>query len=485
MTAVRALLTTAYQRLSAWAKWCYRYPLAMGVLLSLISGLYLIADYGVINRSALSMLWQLQQPTPVASTPFAALILTISQVFHIGVVTAAHALMVVSYALITALLLLIAKRLYFAKISRWALIFLLLAHPSFNDFRAYVIVEPLFWCCWLLAVYVLLVYYRKATVLAIVAWLALFLLATQLTVAAWFWLLLFPFGALVWRPWRSKSVSYALLGYAAIVGVLLFLPVYHGETPIQWFRDTVVNNPSSLSEVLGLNQSNWVKEENTLMAGVFVFSGALSLLLIRTAISFGVVSLGLAIYAVVRRQYQIIDAERLRILQYIIAFDLSISVVLFVLDNDSGSVISFSVCLLLLLLSALGLSYVFKKMHTGRYSRLSVLVIVWCLVAYLASGFIIFGPRKDYLQAAGQYSRQLTDLPLYSNDQFFLFYADKNPDKTSHWEQLQAVSHIQSFYFAYEKNRNRALPKTLQALKPIKTFANRRGDKVLIYRFER
>lgn len=484
MTAlINATLFRLYQVFLPWVQFAYRQPLLSGIFLSIASSIYLIFDYAIVNRSALSLLWQLSHHPSDAKGAFAWLIHQLAPLFNQHIVTAGHCLMIICHAVLMALLLLIAKQLFFSKATRWALILLLLAHPSYNDFRAYIIVEPVFWCLWLSAVYFLLVNYRQRTIATIIVWLLLFLLATLFSVTAWFWLLLFPFGALFWRPWQRKSVAYALLGYALIVSLLLVLPVYQGISPIHWLITTVVKNPHSLIDVLDLNQSNWVKEENSLMASIFVFSGATSLVVIRTLLAFGVACVGLAIYALMRKQYTIIDYDRRRILVYVAIFDWFISVLLFVLDNDSGSIISFSASLLLFLLSALGLSYVFKKIALARYSRLSVLVIVWCIVAYVASGFIIFGPRKDYVREAGEFTQNIADSPVYSNDQFFLFYANKNPSETIGIERLTSDNRATPFYYAYEKNRNRDLPQLLSNLVPMATFSNQRGDKLLIYKF--
>ncbi len=463
----------------------YRFPLYSGICLSMLTSLYLIHDYGVVNRSSLARLWRLQYSDGATHDALDSIILAISTLFRLDVVTSGYVLMVICHALLIALLLAIARLLYFSKLSRWALILLLLAHPSYNDFRSYIIIDPLFWCGWLLAIYLLLANYKKKTVLSIVLWFILFLSLTKISVAAWFWLLLFPFGALLFKPWRRKTVAYALLGYALIVAILLFLPIYGGQSPMTWFVATVVENPNSLVEVLGLDRNTWIKEENTLMAGVFVFSGATSLVMIRSVIVFGAICTVLGWYAVVRRQYQIVDAERFRMLTYVCFFGIFISVVLLVLDKDSGTIVSFSFILLLFLLAALGLSYVFQKMLSGQYSKLATLVIIWCLVAYIASGFIIFGPKKDYLATAGTDGRTYTDYPLYSNDPFYLFYAGKDPSRLSQWQDLEKASAEHSFYYAYEKNRNKPLPETLSALKPIKTYANSRGDKLLLYQFIR
>ncbi len=483
MLSIHTFLAQLLQQyLLPWGKACYRRPLFTGVVLSLLTSLYLIADYAVINRSVLPLLWQLQHGDETSL--FGQLILGVSNLLGVELITAGHWLMVICHAAITALLLLIAKQLFFSKLSRWALIFLLLANPSYDDFRTYIMVEPLFWCCWLLAVYALLTLYKRHTVMAIAIWFTVFLLATELTLVAWFWLLIFPFGALFWRPWRRRSVAYALLGYAVIVGILLLLPVgENGITPLQWWINTLVNRPSSLSDILGLNQSSWVKEENSAMASVFVFSGAISLVVVRTLISLGIVCTGLAVYAVIRRQHKIVDEEHLRILFYLIGFDLFISVVVFVINKDSGSLVPFSICFLLILLAALGLSYVFKKMATARYSRLTVLVIVWCLVAYFASGMIIFGPRRGYVKEAGQYAKTLKELPLYADNALFLYYAGADSGKTTEWKAIQPQLGQQAFYFAYSKHRHKLLNNGLEHYQPLATFGNPRGDKLLIYRF--
>ncbi len=481
---VRHFLASFYQHLVPWAWRAYHRPLLMGVLLSLFTSIYLIADVVVINRSALPLLWQLQRDNLSGVSTFGYLIKQLSIGLGCDLITAGRLLMVTCHALITALLLLMAKRLFFSKMSRWALIFLLLFNPSYDDFRTYLIVEPLFWCCWLLAIYSLLVFYRSHTVLAIGLWFVIFLVATQLTLVAWLWLLLFPFGALFWKPWRRKSVAYALLGYAIIVAGLVLFPFGEGDTLAQSFVRILIENPNSLADVLGLNQSNWIKEENSFMAGVFVFSGATSLVLIRTLIAFGVACTGLAAYAWWRRQYRIVDTEHLRILTYIVIFDLFISVILFVLDKDSGSLAPFSVSLLLFLPAALGLSYLFKHMLAGHYSRLSVLVIVWCLVAYVASSMIIFGPRRGYLYDAGRFAQQqLRDMPLYSNDRLFLYYAGDETGISTDWETLQVAAQEHRFYFAVAKHRRRPVASGLEKYQPIARFHNPRGDSLLIYQF--
>lgn len=466
-------------------QYSYRHPLIIGVLLSVLTSLYLINDYAIVNRSALPMLWSLSESNDQASDIFSYLICMIASTFDCSVVTAAHALMVMLHAILTALLLLMARVLSFSILSQWAVIVLLLAHPNYNDFRAYILPEPLFWCLWLLAIYLLLLFYRHHTVIAIVLWLSIFLIATQLNVAAWFWLLLFPFGAIVWRPWRRKSVAYALIGYAIIVAGLLFLPLNEGVSPIAWFVDNVVKNPARLLDMLSINDSNWVKEENDLMAGVFVFSGASSLVTVRTIISFGIACVLLTIYGAIHKQYRIIESNQRRILVYAVVFDVSISVVLFLLGEDSHSILAFSASFLLLFFAALGLSYIVKNIYAKRYSRLTVLVLVWCFVAYIANGFIIFGPKKSYIKSAGTaFVNDFNGQPIYSNDQFFLFYVKKSPNVTLSVEQAEQLSQFESFYYAYAKNRNHDLPTFLVDKSVVKRYRNRRGDQLILYNLD-
>lgn len=471
----RVLLASIYQR-----------PLLSGVVLSVLTSLYLIYDFAIVNYGALDMLWNIIQhnaspdsvPLRVAGSE---LIAVISAWLSVDVVFAGHFLMVVVHALITAVLLLIARRLEFSQMTQWALILLLLSHPNYNDFRAYIIVEPLFWLLWLAAVYCLLRWYRQRSILAIVLWLSLLLIGTYLSIAGWFWLLLFPFGALFWKPWRRKSVGYTLLGYAVIVGVLLFLPLYQGVSPIEWLMQSVVHNPNPLAEVLSLD-NNWVKEEDRLLSSIFVLSGASSLIIVRLLIMLSIASLFLLVYAVLKKQYSIIESNLLRIMVYAVVFDVFISVVLLVLAKDGESILSFSTVFLCLFFSALGLSYVFKKMRAGHYSRLMVLVIVWCLVAYVANGFIIFGPKKDFLKTAAQeFVATHPTVTVHSNDALFLFYAGRSPDDVIESEYTPLLNSKGSAYFAYSKSRKRDLPQRWQGLTPLATYANRRGDQLLIF----
>lgn len=467
-------------------RWFYQRPLLSVVLLALLSNAYLVSDYAVINRSSLDMLWQLDSGFPVVSghlQELAWLVEHLSTWFSINVVFAGYGLMAVAYTLIAVLMLLIARGLRCSLLTQWALIFLLLSHPSFCDFRSYILIEPIFWVLWLLAVYLLIIGYREHTVWVICAWLVIFLVAGLINIAAWFWLLLFPFGALFWKPWRRRSVSYALLCYAALVAVLLFLPLYQGQSAISYLQETLLNNPDFIANALSLPNNNWVRDGDGLMSGVFVVSGASSLVLIRTLISLSGACLVLLVYAVMKKQYRVLNSDHLRLLIYLIVFDLFISIALLILGQDSESILSFSTCLLLLLFSALGLSYVFKKMATEQYSRLSVLVIVWAMVAYFASGFIIFGPKQEHLKHAGQYfSTHFPNNVVYSNDDYFLFYSGDNPDNTLMPQAAEELSEITDFYYAYNRHRKVNLPTFWARQQPIKRFANRHGDELLIYR---
>lgn len=477
----------AYQeKLTVWLGILFRYPLPLGMILSILTSIYLIYDVAVVNYGSLDMLWNIQQfqkniDHSVLLTPGTEPIAFISNLLGGRVVFSAYLVMVVTHALITGILILMARRLGFSLLTQWAFILLLLSHPNYNDFRVYIIIEPLFWLLWLAAIYCLLRWHRDRSVLAITLWLTLLLIGTYLSVVGWFWLLLFPFGALFWKPWRRKSVAYALLGYALIVGVLLFLPLYQGEAPIQWFMESVINNPNELAQVLSLD-NNWVKEDDHLLSGVFIFSGASSLIIIRLLIMLSIVSLFLLIYAILKKQYQIINHNLLRIIVYAIVFDLFISIVLMILAKDGESVMSFSTVFLCLFFSALGLSYVFKKMQAGHYSRLTVLVIVWCLVAYIANGFIIFGPKKDYIKTAAQtFIAQYPTATVYSNDALFAFYTGNSPDDIIESDYTPLLKSKDNTYYAYAQSRKKSLPKRWQAQTPLAIFANQRGDRLLIF----
>ncbi|MBS9778215.1 MAG: hypothetical protein KGV50_05565 [Gammaproteobacteria bacterium] len=411
------------------------------------------------------------------------IIVALANITGLGVVSSGYLLMIMAYTGISLLLLLISRALGCGIITQWAMIFLLLSHPSFNDFRSYIIIEPIFWLLWLFAIHFLLAFYKSHTILGIFIWLIVLLLATNITVSAWFWLLLFPFGTLLWKPWRRKSVAYALCGYALIVGILLFLPFHSGMSPFYWLKESILANPDPLSNALRLDNNNWVKEGDVFMSSVFVVSGATSLIIMRACIGLSVVCVFLGWYAISKKQYAVFKKDHLRIIVSAIIFDLMITVILLLLSADNRSVLSFSMCLLLLLFSSLGLSYVFKKMYLEKYSRLQMLVIVWCLVAYFASGFIIFGPKQSYLKEAAQdFIKQNPQNIVYSDDSYFLFYIGQNPRRITPLSKAINVSDSEPVYFAHAQSRKSSLPHFLKLQTPIKSYSNSHGDSLILYK---
>ncbi len=179
---------------------------------------------------------------------------------------------------------------------------------------------------------------------------------------------------------------------------------------------------------------------------------------------------------------RVIAEDQRRIIQYAIAFDILISVMFFIADTDKQSLLGFSTSFLLLFFAALGLSYIWKKIQNGGYSRVSVLVIIWCLVAYLATGFIIFGPRKAHIkQAAEIFINEHPKASFYSNNRFFLFYGHKDPASILTPEMAKYLRRQQAFFYAYEKNRNRLLPDFLAQETPRYSYQNRHGDTMLVY----
>ncbi len=135
------------QTLRQLAMVVYRYPLVSMAVLAVLTNIYLIFDYGVVNRSALSMLWAVEQgSTDNASVSvFSQLISGVHSLTGLSYIHSAYFLTIASYTGIALLLLLISRWLGFSLLAQWSLIFLLLSHPNFCDFRSYIIVEPLFW----------------------------------------------------------------------------------------------------------------------------------------------------------------------------------------------------------------------------------------------------------------------------------------------------------------------------------------------------
>ncbi len=475
----------------------YERPIISAFFISLITGIYLFYDIGVINASSLEFFWNIESLNGFYSEIysdhgfFALCIALLSKVTGFSLETSGQVIMLFSHGFIAVFLLLIAKDLKFSNLSCWVLIFLLLAHSSYNNFRSYIISEPIYWLLWLSAIYVLIKYYKKNLPLVLAVWVFNLLIATQVNIVAWFWLLLFPIGLLFWPKWQRKSVVYALLIYLVLVTIALFIPIYDGISAYETFVDSFWENSSSFAEMLNLKSSDWVQDDE-FMSTIFIFSGAFSLVLVRSVVAFGLIGTFLAIYAFVKKQTNIIMTSKFQFLLYLLIFDILSTVILFIFSINKNSTVYFTSTFILLLFACLGLSYILKKIQFNKYTKLTSLVIVWILVGYFASGLISFGPNKSYQKKAGVYlkSNKEKQTKLISNSRYVLFYSQNNPENQVDVEQIKkriirANLIKEKLVLAFRLNRKRTIPVFLENKKIALEFQNKRGDKVLIYYFDR
>lgn len=460
-----------------------KYILLVGAVLSIVTGLYLLFEYQVINRNAINLLWRINNELPATDSQSPILyysIQFISSITNLSAITVAHFIMLSAHAGIIVFSLKIVKTLNFSITSQWAVIFLLISHPAYNDFRTYIIAEPIYWLCWLAAIYAILTYHRTHLIYVIFVWLGLFFIASYISILAWLWIFVFPFGLLFWSSWRKKSVIYALIAYVIIATILFYIPFHDERSGFQIFFDIFHDINQFFKQTLANFASDWLDADDPWFAGVYLFSGGLSLILLRLVMSFGIVCGLLLLYCYNTRLYTVMSRSQRQFLLYVVIFDILSLSFISILEFNFVSSIYFSTAFILLLFAALGLATIFRKIYFAKYPKHYVLIFVWFMVAYFASSYLSFGPNKAYLKSAGLDYENSSK--VYSNNGLFLFYADKNPNELTNPEFINFIGEKTPFYYAFDQGRDeQSVPTNLVETAIVAEYMNEHQDKIIIY----
>lgn len=457
-------------------KFIYPYPRVFAVLLTFVIGIISIYSYGVLNYDAVLAMYAKRANVavaPIAVSPALVAIIPKS-------VVAAYTLMLILHAMCVYALLSIGKQFGLGQLSLWALIFLLSSHLLLNDYRQYIFMAPLYWLLCLLALWLLSasrLLWQAKVVLA----LGCLYLAAGINIVAWAWVLLLP--PLFWS-FRNReteltpSFLWFCVGYYVVVLALFLLPHILGQlSGYHALTSLIENRQRNIDDVGQMLSSAWLRDEDSVMSFLFLGAGSFTVVLLRTLFSLGFVSVFLLIYAVSKRQFAFLPDKTVRLLLTLIGIDIALTAMYLFIRPDYASSAFFIQVLLLLLLAAPGLAYVFRKLQQGRYDAHWQLMIAWIIVGYVISGIVPFGPSNTYLREAGEAHRHHTFL---SNHAKVLFYGDKSPLKDSaSFLHMHTIPDNQ--WVLYQLGRDKALPAALQTRQPVEVYANRHDDKVLVF----
>lgn len=125
---------------------------------------------------------------------------------------------------------------------------------------------------------------------------------------------------------------------------------------------------------------------------------------------------------------------------------------------------------------------------TGSRWFFPLVIVAWLIVAISSVGY--FGTSKAYLVKAGFWIKHNTaqNIKLYTNEQQFSFYTDRNVVVDQNDSDLYKQNLKQYDYLVFSVSRHDAVAEArlfkFANRKPIKEFVNNRGDKIFIFKLK-
>jgi hypothetical protein len=140
------------------------------------------------------------------------------------------------------------------------------------------------------------------------------------------------------------------------------------------------------------------------------------------------------------------------------------------------------------------IDYLITRRQTLKY-RFFLYATFFSMAFYFLHGFLALGSSKAYIAEAGDWMQKNipTDASLYVNDYQLMYYSQhfgdqlftlfplyqqKNMLTTNDWKQFDYLA----FRFTQKQSANREALIQKISIQPVKTYYNKRGDKVVIYK---
>lgn len=487
----------------------YSIAALFSLLLSLISGLRL----DVINPDAICYLQSakmtaqglhaVMQTCPQANWPlYSILIFAVTQLTHTSAFLSAFLLN--SLFSVISVISFIAIIRFFVNKQRmmWLGAFVILLAYEFNIVRPDIIRDHGFWAFYLVSIWCLLNYFRDLRWRFALGWGASLVIATLFRIEGGVFLLLLPFLALcdTQLTWGSRLKSFLQLNTLTVLGVIglfVFMLVH----PVQ---DLSRLNELQYQLLHGWNVVSAKFVHRADLLGQYVlgsegerdryitlFSALLGSYIIQIIFNLSIIYALLVGYAWYKR---LLEDERQShwVLWGYVFVNVLITLPFLVEHLFLSKRYLMALSLVLMIWIPFSLNHLLMQWR----QRKSLVMLVFAIVLLCSVGGIIrFGYSKTYIRDAGLWLAQQVpaDKSLYSNDIQLMYYSDHFGNaifsKAKEYTALpitdkNAWRHFD--YLAVRSNQDDPQKNTqlqqMTHLIPVKTFSNRRGDQVVIYK---
>lgn len=380
--------------------------------------------------------------------------------------------------------------------------FVILLSHEFNAVREYIIRDHGFWAFYLVSVLFLLHYFQKRQFMFALGWSGSILLATLFRIEGIVFLILLPWIAFfMGQSFKSNLQSFFKLN-ALTAGIILIFGLWailHSSTDHQYGRlgevryqlihgmSEIVQRFNANANVIGDQVLNHYASHDAKQVLILLLMGWF-LLSVVTNISF--IYAFLVVVAWVKKCFVTTRQNHLVVWSYVV-----INVVItffFLIENMFLSKrYLLALSLTLMIWTPFALDY-FCQAWPRRRQLVTILSIL--IVFFSLGGIFDFGYSKRYIRSAGQWLEQNvpSDAMLYSNDEQLMYYSQHFGNalfvKGKEFSKINIIAgdawkHYD--YLALRMNK-KDLTETQAELallgNPIQEFANKRGDKISIYK---
>lgn len=471
----------------------------------LISGIVLFCHHEPINIDGMLYLLVaktylhegLAQAKLLYPWPFYSLCIAwMHELTHLNLLSSAYVINTFFISIAVVAYLLILNECGVTRTVFWCGLVIILLFTELNKHRIFIIRDPVYWALMLLACWQLLCYLRDPAWWRAWSVSVLLMIGTLFRIEGAILCVFVPFFLLLqntvsWpkRMWQVMQVGSLI--WLAVLGMVLWLFLGHHQAASQLgrlnqvvseFHDGIVMSVTRFTQTAQQLQQTILANSIGESAGVFLFAGLIGFLVNNIVSTVGIFYLVLVLYAWMHLSLPL-EADRKKVLAAIIALNFLIPIIFLSQDYFLASRYLMPGVFLVLLWAPLTLNHWFSI--GSRWWRYLV-VIILAVMSY----FVVMpaGVSKAYLRNGGDWLAQHAGAaPIYSNSPEVLFY-------TNHWREARAVFNpmplkTRDFHgydwlaIRVDHNANTTFKQMVAQLpyKPVKVFANKRSDKVMIY----
>ncbi len=492
----------------------FRHILITTILFSLvisvvrIAGNHTINDDGIIYLISAGYISEGNWGAAIDTFPwpfFPALIAIFSKATTLSIEISAHIVVTLSYLLLAVYFLLLLKEMGATKRILIFAAITLLIFPKLNDYRVMIIRDPLFWAL------IVASFYHYYSFISKQKWTSaiIFVVASILSILA-------RVEGVVYLVVLTCSLLYLIegqknkyLGFIKIISVLVpvslaaiyILSVYdYGYSNYIGIAEQLFNAlPSmhkSFQERTGVVQSLILSKYLHAYAWFALLGAMIFTYLSKLILTIPFVNLVGLLYAF-KRRILIPDKKKWAVVVIFAGTSLLATIYAFITQYFIITRHLMVFNLLLSLIAAYGFDAIYQNVWKKRknivYKDYLKIFFVLALFITALDGLLSTGTSKIYIKEAGYWlqNENNRNLPVYSNSNKFLYYAGWYSQNG--WEAERNIRDIVKIrskkmvaaYFAVNMKKKQAVDYTkfINTLgKPVKTFVNNKGDKLLIYK---